>query len=124
MADRTEYNRNYYLSHREEVKEKSRMWRLEHPEKYQERLRQWKIKHPLATSKAYNLKKLEKVAGRTRPASCEVCGSGGKIMFDHDHATGTFRGWICQHCNSTLGFARDRVEVLYKLISYLNQGRM
>jgi len=71
----------------------------------------------------YMARKRERLAGRPKAEICEVCGSGSKIVYDHDHATGKFRGWICQHCNATLGFARDNVEVLYKLINYLNQSR-
>lgn len=66
----------------------------------------------------------EHKAGRPKPEICEVCGGAGRICFDHDHATGKFRGWICSHCNVTLGFARDNVEVLQKLIEYLNFHRM
>lgn len=64
----------------------------------------------------------EKVAGRPRPKLCEVCNGEGRICFDHDHKTGKFRGWICNHCNTTLGFARDRIEVLQKLIEYLKKS--
>lgn len=68
-------------------------------------------------------KTLEDIAGRSKPKVCEVCGNSKKICFDHDHATGHFRGWICGHCNTILGFARDKTELLYKLIDYLNQPK-
>lgn len=71
----------------------------------------------------WTLKGRESLAGRPRAELCEICGSGGKIVYDHDHATGKFRGWICSHCNTSLGFARDNIEVLYKMINYLNQSR-
>ncbi len=68
------------------------------------------------------VKSQEEIAGRQKPVICEVCGGGGRIMFDHCHKTGKFRGWICLHCNNTLGFARDNVEVLEKLIKYLKNN--
>lgn len=43
----------------------------------------------------------------------------GIICFDHSHATGSFRGWICSYCNRSLGFARDKPETLRKLAEYL-----
>lgn len=52
---------------------------------------------------------------------------------DHDHAcrfcggeTGCrrcFRGMLCSSCNSMLGFARDRVEVLETAVAYLRLAR-
>ena len=68
-------------------------------------------------------KTLEDIAGRPKPSICEICSGAGKINFDHDHVTGEFRGWICRDCNLTLGFARDRTELLQKLIDYLNNSK-
>ncbi len=65
----------------------------------------------------------ERLAGRIKPDQCEVCGSGERICFDHDHKTGKFRGWICNGCNAALGHARDNTEVLQKLIEYLIKSR-
>ena len=46
----------------------------------------------------------EKIAGRKKPEQCEICGAMGRICFDHDHATGKFRGWLCVRCNGALGW--------------------
>lgn len=56
-----------------------------------------------------------------KPAACEVCGEGGQICYDHCHETDTFRGWLCQRCNTILGFAKDDVERLRKLADYLDE---
>ena len=58
-------------------------------------------------------------AGRPKPARCECCGDPAKLVFDHDHVSGKFRGWICQHCNHALGHVRDDPLRLTKLITYL-----
>lgn len=68
--------------------------------------------------------KLESLAGRPRPNVCEVCGRGGKICWDHDHATGKFRGWLCSSCNLTLGKMDDNPDFLYKLAKYLENNRV
>ena len=65
----------------------------------------------------------EKLAGRKKPDSCEVCGGGGKICFDHDHATGVFRGWLCSRCNFALGQVRDNSELLIALVEYLKKSK-
>lgn len=61
------------------------------------------------------------LAGRDKPDVCEICSEAGKIVFDHDHATDGFRGWICDRCNKTLGHVKDDPELLYKLAEYLER---
>lgn len=70
---------------------------------------------------SYLLKK-EKEAGRSKPSQCELCTGFGKIVFDHDHLTGKFRGWLCQQCNVTLGFVKEDINRLKLLISYLENN--
>lgn len=54
------------------------------------------------------------------PNICEICGKSGETLhFDHDHITGWFRGWLCLRCNLTLGNVQDDVELLERMISYL-----
>ncbi|MEK6881105.1 MAG: endonuclease domain-containing protein [Nanoarchaeota archaeon] len=72
--------------------------------------------------KAWKIKDRERKAGRKKPENCEICGAMGGICFDHDHKTGTFRGWICRRCNLTLGFVKDSQELLFLMINYL-KGR-
>ena len=58
----------------------------------------------------------EVVAGRKRPDLCEECGEHHlRIVFDHDHTTGAFRGWLCDRCNKTLGIVRDDPDLLERL---------
>ena len=40
---------------------------------------------------------------------------------DHNHKTGKFRGWICQHCNNALSGARDKIKTLKNMIEYLEE---
>ncbi len=54
---------------------------------------------------------------------CEICGSMDIISYDHDHATGLFRGWICRRCNMTLGLVKDNSEMLMRMIKYLNKSK-
>jgi recombination endonuclease VII len=77
-------------------------------------------------SQEYSDRKRLRLAGRPKPDACEVCGSNEQyehigICFDHDHATGKFRGWLCAKCNLVLGLVSDSKERLIKLISYLEK---
>jgi len=68
------------------------------------------------------VKKLEEIAGRTKPDNCEICGKNNRICFDHDHKTGKFRGWICSDCNTILGKSFDDINYLKSLIEYLEKN--
>ena len=68
-----------------------------------------------------DLKKKEAIAGRPKPDNCELCsrpGKGKSMHFDHCHATGKFRGWICRACNVVLGQVNDDPAWLRKLADY------
>jgi len=68
---------------------------------------------------------LTEIAGRPRADICELCGAAGKTVFDHCHAQGHFRGWICDRCNKVLGLIYDDTELLEKMKLYLenNDGK-
>ena len=68
------------------------------------------------------LSRRERKAGRREADSCELCcNDNGErtLCFDHCHTTGTFRGWLCSHRNSALGFARDDPALLRRMAEYL-----
>jgi hypothetical protein len=50
-----------------------------------------------------------------------VCGVTTKRVWDHDHRTGDFRGWLCNSCNAALGFAKDDPWRLRLLADYLER---
>lgn len=91
-----EYDRVYKL--RPEVKRKRRNWDRE---------------------------KKDRMATRPRPDVCENCGTVGKrgVVFDHDHATNEFRGWLCDNCNRALGLLNDDMERILGLALYLETHR-
>lgn len=52
-----------------------------------------------------------------RPTLCESCDERPATHCDHDHATGVFRGWLCQGCNIAEGFL-GTVDRQLKLLAY------
>lgn len=46
-----------------------------------------------------------------------------KLVMDHDHETGEFRGWIQRKYNSMLGHAGDSIENLLLGVEYLQQSK-
>lgn len=50
---------------------------------------------------------------------CKVCEKTTDIVVDHCHATNVVRGPLCRTCNLALGYVNDDVDILRKLIVYL-----
>lgn len=102
------------LRNPDKVKELNKAWRANNLVRATNSVKAWALAHPGNATK-WRTAKLEKLAGRKKPAKCEICGSVKKISFEHCHATGVFRGWLCHACNMVLAFARDSSKTLRKL---------
>lgn len=127
--------------------EEARRWRERHPgtaKAIQDRYREKNIEHireldrvntqrrrkadPEAQAerqRRFKERKEEKrvaEAGRPRSDVCELCGTPGKTVWDHDHRTGAFRGWICDPCNRVLGVIKDNPELLRSMADYIERG--
>ena len=55
-------------------------------------------------------------------AACEGCGSSDKLLMDHCHTSGKFRGWLCTRCNMAIGILHDNINALRKLADYLENS--
>lgn len=44
------------------------------------------------------------------------------LQVDHDHATGTIRGLLCNECNTAIGRLGDNVEGLLRALRYLTRS--
>lgn len=56
---------------------------------------------------------------RTETQGCDICGRKKKVVRDHNHKTGVYRGWLCSGCNTGLGLFHDSVERLKRAAEYL-----
>jgi len=45
-----------------------------------------------------------------------------KLSVDHDHDTGEIRGLLCMNCNFGVGNFKDSIEILKKVIKYLEKS--
>lgn len=64
---------------------------------------------------------------RPTPDACECCGRPRSSMtreihLDHDHLTGTFRGWLCSLCNTGIGALGDTLAGLRQAVAYLERS--
>lgn len=76
----------------------------------------------MARFKAKRKAEREAIAGRPMPDKCETCHTDEfRIVWDHCHTAGHFRGWICDRCNRVLGLVRDDAALLRALAGYLSK---
>lgn len=109
----------YRATNLEDIRERDRWSHLRirrtNPEAEKARMDRWR---------ARQITKQEALAGRPKPDLCEICGEFHlRIVFDHCHASGAFRGWLCDRCNRVLGTVKDSPELLQRLIAYVEQGK-
>lgn len=50
---------------------------------------------------------------------CAICKRHVKLVVDHDHVTGKFRGMLCNKCNKGLGLFEDSIQFLVMAQMYL-----
>lgn len=60
--------------------------------------------------------------GEQKHGACKICNTESKLYFDHDHATGQFRGWICRKCNMGLGLLGDTAASIERALEYLKNS--
>lgn len=123
-CSRLEMRENYWKNP-ELKRQKAAEWASKPENK--EKARAYKLKHKRKRpSTYYTTLQREKDAGRPRPPVCELCAKPNKgnkpIYWDHCHASGAFRGWLCHRCNTVLGQVSDSAVLLHRLADYLERG--
>jgi len=138
---RQEYARQYRIANSERIKKQMRAWHLANREKAHEDSKKWRGNNRAyiqAYKKQYALDHPEKIKESglkkmydltldqynamlvTQNNLCAVCGEAmDKPHVDHCHDSGKVRGLVHRHCNTLLGFARDRIDILQGAINYL-----
>ena len=102
-----------------------RKWLAAHPEKARAMKLTWRksnrfsvaLHQSRATAKMRGYKPCEATLQEIKDAFTGFCHNKAcgvseiacsrKLSLDHDHATGRFRGWLCNTCNRTIGFHSD-----------------
>lgn len=146
VATRREYDRKYRAEHREASRASCRKYRNAHLAERREssrlcvqRIRKERpqVVHVQARQSLLFTKYGMTMADYDRMFAeqngvCAACGKeqthsrvhNGYLCVDHDHTTGKTRGLLCRKCNIALGHVDDDVEILKKLIEYIQRGRV
>ena len=103
-------------------------WAARNPGEGTRRSLEWQRRNP-EKARVKNLKYRREKDGVPEPdypapENCELCEKilqPGKTHLDHDHATGKFRGWLCNTCNLALGHLGDTAASLRRAVAYLER---
>lgn len=144
--DRAEYQRAHYLENREKMlarmrgyyqanlelmrergRDKARRKALAEPGAQRNKMRAWRAANPdKAAARGRKYRHLPE-STRVEPSACECCGrvnvGGRRLALDHDHATGVFRCWLCNLCNTAIGKLGDTLESVERAVAYLKRSR-
>lgn len=91
-------------------------------EKRRAYLREYRTRNPAKileiAKRSYHKRKAD--LGRACPTEkCPICLQIKKLVWDHNHTTGVFRGWLCRQCNAALGLIGDNYDSVSRLMAYL-----
>lgn len=98
----------YRAANMPKIRAAARRFRAEHREEYRKYHREYARRRSGVPEPA-----------RPAPALCECCAAKRKLVVDHDHATGAFRGWLCDLCNMAIGLLGDTAEGVGRAVRYL-----
>lgn len=113
-----EYQIRYYNDHKKEINKKYKEWYKEN--KDVDRERHLKRKYGISNNDYEKMIILQN-------GKCAICGNlptpNTKLHVDHDHQTGKIRKLLCKNCNNALGYAREDISILDRMIDYLNSHK-
>jgi hypothetical protein len=92
----------------------------------------WRVLLSKLRGLGFTEQEIETHRSAVNSGKCEACGGPEETLsrdkihvkqlsFDHNHETGRYRGTLCQACNMSLGFLKDRPDRLRSLIAYLER---
>jgi Autographiviridae endonuclease VII len=122
---RLAYRHNWYMENRERV---ARMGRKRYLANREQVLARQNTRYSREAQRERRLK----ASGWTTPefiaaereqlGCCAICGvRPERLVPDHNHATGTRRGLLCNTCNPALGAFKDSPKLLQAAIAYLEK---
>ena len=127
-----EYQHKYRKLHPEAFKASQQKWRQGHPDKVRGQHDRNRQRHPekhKASVRKYKygltLEEQNQLL-QAQQGVCAICGgnrSSRELGIDHDHVTGTVRGWLCGKCNTGLGFFADNPKWLEIAAHYLRRAQ-
>ncbi len=136
----SEYNRQYYLKHKDRLRAGMAQWREKNRDRHlakareyslenRERLLQQKRERRKSNPRYFNDQKRQSKFGlkpeqyqamlESQDYCCALCGDKRQLVVDHDHKTKVVRELLCAPCNTTLGLMKEDTKRLWRAIEYV-----
>jgi hypothetical protein len=99
-----EAQHRYYRRNRDKIRARHKIWCANNPDKI----------------RAHGRKKQGILfpTGETRFGLCAICKKETNLHYDHDHATGLFRAWLCNGCNLKLGWVEKHLQEIRNILNW------
>jgi len=116
LEDRIAQRKRYYLANKDRWKNSDGTWKITQEKERRLASARLYVYHKFGVTDLSIDEVLANLSG-----ICPICGNEADLVYDHDHATGLHRDWICNPCNLVLGFASDNINTLKGAIIYLEK---
>lgn len=119
-----ERTKKYKIRNRDKILERGRIYAAKRREESKEHVYFMNRRSALKKNYGMTLEEYNDML-ESQNGVCKICcglnthSNRGNLYVDHCHSTGKVRGLLCNYCNSGLGNARDRIDILEKMIIYL-----
>lgn len=126
----------YYQKNKEKIRIYNKKYRAENKSKLKARSKKYTQSHK-AEKQAYDRKRRLKLGYNLsveeydkmlveQNGVCAICSNpptGKPLHVDHNHKTGKVRKLLCFTCNSAIGYAKEDINLLGRMIVYLEKYR-
>ena len=130
---------SWRAKNREYAKTASAEWRASNIERAKATRHKYRTENPDTVRASdlrkhgFNTQEINKHFSAVEKGKCEACGHPEtaldtegirtkRLCFDHNHATGRYRGTLCSSCNTALGFLKESPERFRSLLAYLERA--
>lgn len=100
----------YYIKNREKIIARANAFQANN----MDRVRDMRLRRELGITGEFFNSLIAHQGGR-----CSICWRKAKLVADHNHETGEFRGAICSGCNSGLGYFDEHLLTMIGAMRYL-----
>jgi hypothetical protein len=124
-------NREQYEKNPQKWKDYAKVWKKENKDKVSMSYQ----RHAEHNKKKSRENRIKKTYGITQEdyqrmydeqnGLCAICGEPSIKNFhiDHDHKNKNVRGLLCPACNKALGFVKEDISILEKMMRYINGNK-
>jgi hypothetical protein len=117
--------RNWNANNKERAKENKLRYLLQNPGVQREQNLAYMARNPGKHLKKYGISFVEfQQKCNAQGNICPICQDKKKLVVDHDHTSGKFRGLLCGTCNSGIGLLQDSFSTIIRAADYIRRTKL